>query len=166
MNTDFTQVTSSLLAANTLSNFSNKMKYRNVWLHLFSINPQITVVVVFLRTCTWTFRYGVFLIWSTTCFNFVIFRRFEVFTAGWGDDSDLLEYDNLSRGLWFPTFRKQYVPSKRREPLTQWHIVVYKKVRILISVGSCRNKILPMFHGNCSTTCYCTVHYWNSFRTY
>lgn len=58
MNIVFTQVTSSLLATNTLTTFSDKIKYKNVWLHLFSINPQITVAVVYLRTCTWTFRYG------------------------------------------------------------------------------------------------------------
>jgi len=55
-------------------------------------------------------------------------------------DSDLLECDNFSRGSWYPMFRKQYVPSKSREPLTQRHIVAYKKIRILISVGSYRSK--------------------------
>ena len=58
MNTVVTQVASSLLAANTLTNFSDKMQYKNVWLHLFSINSQITVAVVYLLTCTLTIRYG------------------------------------------------------------------------------------------------------------
>jgi hypothetical protein len=51
-----TQVASSLLAANTPTNFYDKMKYKNVWLHLFSIHSQITVAVVYLLTCTWTIR--------------------------------------------------------------------------------------------------------------
>jgi len=58
MNIVVTQLASSLLAVNTLTNFSHKIKYKNVWLHLFSINSQITVAVVYLLTCTWTIRYG------------------------------------------------------------------------------------------------------------
>jgi hypothetical protein len=57
MNIVVSQVTSSVSTANNLINFSDKMKYKNVWLHLFSINPQITVAVVYLLTCTWPFRY-------------------------------------------------------------------------------------------------------------
>lgn len=144
MNIVVKQVASSFLAANTLTNFSDKMKYKNARIHIFIINSQINVAVVYLLTCTWTIRYGSKRLPYMINEMFKLRNLREIWSWNSGtkrwEDSDLLEYDNLSRDSWFPMFRKQYVPSKRREPVTQWHIVVYKKIRILISVRRYRSK--------------------------
>jgi hypothetical protein len=60
-------------------------------------------------------------------------------------------WDMMSRHYQLLTFRKKMVPSKRREPITQWHGVVYQQDGALNHAAL--NRHVPESH-----FCLCPLH--------